>query len=116
MIFTYLLLFPIFSQRFVDRLSHILKDEVIFYPIEICCENQKKDFYAAKILNYMDVIDHQQTELQAQNDDSSLFSIPPIIANRCLKDFYIARDTKDTYEWFISEKLKKYSLSRKNSL
>lgn len=28
----------------------------------------------------MDVIDHQQTELQAQNDDSSLFSIPPIIA------------------------------------
>lgn len=60
----------------------------------------------------MDVIDHQQTELQAQNDDSSLFSIPPIIANRCLKDFYIARDTKDTYEWFISEKLK-ISLSRK---
>lgn len=105
--------FPIFSQRFVDRLSHILKDEVIFYPIEICCENQKKDFYAAKILNYMDVIDHQQTELQAQNDDSSLFSIPPIIANRCLKDFYIARDTKDTYEWFISEKLKNILIKEK---
>lgn len=105
--------FPIFSQRFVDRLSHILKDEVIFYPIEIYCENQKKDFYAAKILNYMDVIDHQKTGLQVQTDDSSLFSIPPIIVNRCLKDFYIARDTKDTYEWFISEKLKNIIVKEK---
>ena len=61
--------FPIFSQRFVDRLSHIL--------------------------------------------NSSLFSIPPIIANRCLKDFYIARDTKDTYEWFISEKLKNILIKEK---
>ena len=70
--------FPIFSQRFVDRLSHILKDEVIFYPIEICCENQKKDFYAAKILNYMDVIDHQQTELQAQMMIAAYFLFRPL--------------------------------------
>ena len=38
---------PIFSQRFVEKMSSILKDVVTFYPIDIYCGDKSKMFFIA---------------------------------------------------------------------
>ena len=55
----------------------------------------------------MDVIDHQQTELQAKMMIATYFFYSTIIANRCLKKtLYSKRYERYIRRWFISEKLK----------
>ena len=96
---------PIFSQRFVEKMSSILKDVVTFYPIDIYCGDKSKMFFIAKINNYIDLINHEKSEALKLENRNDLFMIP-IVANENLGNFLIARDTKEVVFWGISEELK----------
>lgn len=97
---------PIFSSRFVNELSYILENEVVFFPIEIQCKGAVEEFYLAKIENYMSLIDYEKSGFRTLRDGSKILSHPRVIHNS-LDNFLIARDEKNKSEWIVSEKLKK---------
>ena len=82
---------PIFSSRFINVFSHILNDDVDFYPIEIQCGEVVQEFYLAKIKNYMNLINYEESGFRTLRDGSKILSHPIIIHNS-LDDFLIARD------------------------
>lgn len=98
---------PIFSSRFVNELSCILKNEIAFYPIEIQCKGISEEFYLAKIKNYMNLIDYEKSGFRTLRDGSRILSYPKIILHNLSDDFLIARDEKNKSEWIVSEHLKK---------
>ncbi|EFR56214.1 hypothetical protein POZ07_22105 [Bacteroides uniformis] len=106
---------PIFSQRFVNLMTPILKNEVYFYPIDIYNNNTHTTFYLTKILKYMDFIDYEKTAHAINKDrENGIFFSSPIVVKTNLTPFLIARDIKEPFRWFISDEFKQYA--KKNRL
>lgn len=106
---------PMFSERFVNLMASILKNEALFYPIDIINNNIHTTFYLTKILKYMDFIDYEETKNAVNEDrENGVFFSSPIVFNPNLAPFLIARDKKEQFRWYVSDVFK--SLCEKNRL
>ena len=101
---------PIFSQRFVDIMTPILKNQVYFYPIDIYNNNIHTTFYLTKIFKYMDFIDYEETKNAVNKDiENGVFFSSPIVFKPNLAPFLIARDITEPFRWFVSDDFKQYA-------
>ncbi|MBO5186609.1 MAG: hypothetical protein J6B91_06110 [Prevotella sp.] len=106
---------PMFSERFVNLMGPILKDEVLFYPIDIINDNTHTTFFATKIIKYMELIDDEQTAKAEDKDrENGIMFSSPIVFQENIAPFLIARDINEPFRWFVSDDFK--SICNKNRL
>ncbi|WP_155522028.1 hypothetical protein [Xanthomonas translucens] len=96
---------PIFSKRFVDVVGSILKDELIFHPCLVECEGIEYEFFAAKTLLRLELVDVKNSVGRPLPDGGvSLTKLAYFDESRT--DFCIARDKSEVFDLVVTDKLR----------
>ncbi|WP_289064391.1 DUF1629 domain-containing protein [uncultured Zobellia sp.] len=101
----------VFSERFKNSLETILKDEIIFYPCKVLCEDEKITFYIAKFIKYMDIINEEISEYSTFSDGAKKLEKP--VFKEGINFNYAVRDSNELIISVVSNKF--VELSKKNN-
>lgn len=92
----------LFSKRFVERVGNTMSEDVMFFPCELICDGVGLDWYVAKIIQRIPIIDKEASTYQTLSGGYKI-----IIHARYRKDieepFYIARDVEVGARFVVSE-------------
>ena len=79
---------PIFSGRFVTAMRGVLSREVEFFECTIMCEGQSFQFFAAKLLKRLQLIEYEKSGVS----EEKISSLPDIVLRTFEDSFLIARE------------------------
>lgn len=94
---------PLFSERFVEKNSDILKNEILFFPCKIKKEKDITEFFLGRILRSGDILDVQHSGSRRLMDGTQIPDIPFMYRIEA-EDFYILRDKIYKSHYIISKK------------
>ncbi|WP_414172569.1 hypothetical protein [Clavibacter tessellarius] len=96
---------PIFSKRFVDLIGQTLEDELVFHPCVIECEGRDYEFFAARTLLRLDLVDAARSSSRPLPDGSiSLTKLAYLDESRT--DFHIARDRSEVFGVVVTDAMR----------
>lgn len=95
---------PFFSPRFVEAMTTTLQNEVEFHPCTIMCDGIAHPFFLARILNRMQLLDYEASNLNGPASQSRGNILRPNLP----QDFFLAREEHPLkcYVFIASEKFK----------
>jgi hypothetical protein len=96
---------PVFSQKFVDKNGKELENELSFYTCNIFNNNEKMNFFIARILKYRDIFDIQHSGKRQLTDETFIPDIPYYYKEQS-DIFYIVRDLTYKNRYVVSGKFK----------
>ncbi len=96
---------PLFSCRFVEKVGQLLKDDITFYPCSLTCQDQRLNWYAAKINRSIPLIDTDKSIYKMLDDDVKLLE-KESYREDISEIFYIAKDERHQSRFFVSELFK----------
>lgn len=103
----------LFSKRFVERVGNALSEDVRFFPCKLICDGVDLDWYVAKIIRRISIIDKDASTYQTLSGGYKI-----IAHARYRKDieepFFIARDIEHNTQFVVSELF--MDLCKKNGL
>ena len=87
---------PVFSNRFVDKLSDSLRNCLGFYPCSIYNKTGGEyEFYFGRILNILPVIDEEKSGYRLLTDGSKIIDEPVIIRQEIDESLLMVRDLNE---------------------
>jgi hypothetical protein len=96
---------PIFSKRFVDLIGQTLEDELVFHPCVIECEGSDYEFFAARTLLRLDLVDAARSSSRPLPDGgTSLTKLAYLDESRT--DFHIARDRNEVFDLVVTDAMR----------
>lgn len=103
----------LFSTKFVECAGEVLSKEMQFFPCKVICKGVAFDWYAAKILRVLPIVDKELSKYRMLTDGK------PILNGVKYREdideqFYIARDSESITYFAVSELFK--NLCDKNNL
>lgn len=103
----------LFSKRFVERVGNAMSEDVLFFPCELICDGVGLDWYVAKIIRRIPIIDKEASTYQTLSGGYKI-----IAHARYRKDieepFFIASDVEKGTHFVVSELF--MDLCKKNGL
>ena len=92
----------LFSNKFVERIGNKLGDEVQFFPCNLICQQVNLNWYAARIMRKIPIIDKEASTYSILSGGEKVIRIA-----KYRKDieerFFIARDEENIPYWVVSE-------------
>ena len=96
---------PLFSKKFVEKMGTVLKEELQFFPCTLICKNVSLDWYAARIIRRIPIIDREASTYTTLTDGEKVLDFPKY--RRDVEEkFFIARDTENIAYYVVSEQFK----------
>ena len=103
----------LFSERFVEKIGNELSNEVEFFPCNLICKGISLNWYAARIMRKMAIIDKEASTYSILSEGEKVIRIAKY-RNDIDEKFYIARDDENIPYWVVSELF--MELCKKNNL
>lgn len=103
----------LFSKRFVERVENVLKKEMQFFPCKVICQDASLDWYAAKIICCMPLVDKEASTYRTLTDGEKVLKSVKYRKD-ITKPFYIAADSESITDFVVSELF--VDLCKKNDL
>ncbi len=92
----------LFSKKFVETIGNELGEEVEFFPCNLICQQANLNWYAARIMRKIPIIDKESSKYSILSEGEKVIRIA-----RYRKDieerFFIARDEENIAYWVVSE-------------
>lgn len=92
----------LFSEKFVKKIGNVLSDEVEFFPCNLICQGISLNWYAARIIRKMTIIDKETSTYSILSEGEKVIRIAKY-RNDIEERFYIARDEENIPYWVVSE-------------
>ena len=102
----------LFSNRFVEKVGNLLSEEMQFFPCNLICKDVKLDWFAARIIRQLPIIDKEETTYWEVDGKRMVRLVK--YRNDIEEQFYIARDEEHIPYWVVSELF--MDLCKKNGL
>jgi len=95
----------LFSEKFVEKVGDVLKEELQFFPCKLICKEKSLDWYIAKIIRRIPMIDREASTYTTLTDGEKVLEFPKY--RRDVEEkFFIARDTENIAYYVVSEQFK----------
>ena len=92
----------LFSERFVEKIGNQLSDEMEFFPCNLICQGISLNWYAARIIRKMSIIDKVTSTYSILSEGEKVIRIANYRKD-IEEHFYIARDEENIPYWVVSE-------------
>ena len=92
----------LFSKRFVERVGNILREELQFFPCTLTCQDVNLDWYAAKIIRSIPIIDKEASTYRTLSDGEKMLKYVKYRGD-IKEQFFLARDKESITDWIVSE-------------
>lgn len=92
----------LFSKRFVEKVGNSLKEEMQFFSCSLICQKVNLDWYAAKIIRNIPLIDKEASTYWSLSDGEEVLDVVKYRGD-IAEQFYIARDDESVTDWVVSE-------------
>lgn len=106
--------YQLFSKRFVEKIGDNFSDEVQFYPCSLCCQEAHLEWFVARIMRKMMVLDRKKTIFSTLTDETTKVVSIPHYRKDIEEPFFIAKDEEHGAYWVVSELFMK--LCKENEL
>lgn len=103
----------LFSKRFVERVGNLLREEMKFFPCKLICQDVSLDWYAAKIMRSIPIIDKEASTYRTLSDGEKMLKFVKFRKD-IEEQFFIAKDKESVTYFVVSELF--MDLCKKNSL
>ena len=103
----------LFSKRFVEKVGNSLREEMHFFPCSVICRETNLDWYAAKVICRVPIIDKEASTYRTLTDGERILKFVEYRKN-IVEQFYIARDSESITDFIVSELF--VALCRENDL
>ena len=92
----------LFSKRFVEKIGNLLREEMKFFSCRLVCQDVSLEWYAAKIILRIPIIDKEASTYRTLSDGERVLNF--IKFRRDIEEeFFIAKDKESTTDFFVSE-------------
>lgn len=92
----------LFSNKFVERIGNKLGDEVQFFPCNLICQQVNLNWYAARIMRKIPIIDKEASTYSILSGGEKVIRI--VKYRKDIEErFFIARDEENIPYWVVSE-------------
>lgn len=92
----------LFSGRFVERIGSILKEELQFFPCNLLCQDVSLEWYAAKIIRRIPIIDKETSTYRTLSGGEKMLKF--IKYRKDIETpFFIAKDNENITNFVVSE-------------
>ena len=103
----------LFSKRFVQKVGNILEKELQFFPCNLVCQNNNFEWYAAKIIRSIPIVDKEASIYRTLTDGTRMLKLAKY--RKDMKEsFFIAKDIEYVTDILVSELFKE--LCEKNDI
>ena len=103
----------LFSKQFVEKVGNELKEELQFLPCNLICENVNLEWYAAKILKKIPIIDKENSTYRTLTDGEKILKFAKF--RKDIEEiFFVAKDNESITDFAVSEMF--MELCKKNNL
>lgn len=95
----------LFSKRFVERVGNTLKEEMQFFPCNLICQDVSFEWYAAKIIRRIPIIDKEASTYRTLTDGQKILDF--VKYRRDIEEkFFIAKDKEYITDFLVSQLFK----------
>ncbi len=95
----------LFSKRFVERVGNPLKEEMQFFPCNLICQDIRFEWYAAKIIRRIPIIDREASTYRTLTDGEKILDF--VKYRKDIEEhFFIAKDKESITYFVVSELFK----------
>ena len=92
----------LFSERFVKKVEAVLINELQFIPCKIMCQGDTYEWYAARIIRRLPLIDKEASTYITLSEGEKIYDIIKYRTN--IEDnFFIAKDVDSITDFAVSE-------------
>lgn len=92
----------LFSKRFVEKIGNLLREEMKFLSCRLVCQDVSLEWYAAKIILSIPIIDKEASTYRTLSDGERVLKF--IKFRRDIEEeFFIAKDKESTTDFVVSE-------------
>ena len=92
----------LFSKRFVEKIGNLLREEMKFFSCRLVCQDVSLEWYAAKIILRIPIIDKEASTYRTLSDGERVLSF--IKFRRDIEEeFFIAKDKESITDFVVSE-------------
>ena len=92
----------LFSKRFVEKIGNLLREEMKFFSCRLVCQDVSLEWYAAKIILRIPIIDKEASTYRTLSDGERVLSF--IKFRRDIEEeFFIAKDKEGITDFVVSE-------------
>ena len=92
----------LFSKRFVEKNGNLLREEMKFFSCRLVCQDVSLEWYAAKIILRIPIIDKEASTYRTLSDGERVLSF--IKFRRDIEEeFFIAKDKEGITDFVVSE-------------
>ena len=92
----------LFSKRFVEKIGNLLREEMKFFSCRLVCQDVSLEWYAAKIILRIPIIDKEASTYRTLSDGERVLKF--IKFRRDIEEeFFIAKDKESTTDFVVSE-------------
>lgn len=100
---------PIFSERFKEKMSKYLANQVCFYPCCVTVDNEQSTFFLCRIKNVVPIIDYENSAFRILTDGSQILDDPIVIKDDIEEALLIVQDTMYPSVIVVSDLFKKFA-------
>ena len=92
----------LFSKRFVEKIGNLLREEMKFFSCRLVCQDVSLEWYAAKIILSIPIIDKEASTYRTLSDGERMLKF--IKFRRDIEEeFFIAKDKESITDFVVSE-------------
>ena len=92
----------LFSKRFVEKIGNLLREEMKFFSCRLVCQDVSLEWYAAKIILRIPIIDKEASTYRTLSDGERVLNF--IKFRRDIEEeFFIAKDKESITNFVVSE-------------
>ena len=92
----------LFSKRFVEKIGNLLREEMKFFSCRLVCQDVSLEWYAAKIILRIPIIDKEASTYRTLSDGERVLNF--IKFRRDIEEeFFIAKDKESITDFVVSE-------------
>lgn len=103
----------LFSKRFVEKVGNVLREEMQFFSCNLICQDVNLDWYAAKIIRSIPIIDKEASTYRTLSDGEKILKFVKYRKD-IEEQFFIAKDKESITDFVVSELFR--DLCKKNDL
>ena len=96
----------LFSEKFVDSVGEVLKDEIKFFPCKIICKGVYLDWYSAQIKHFIPIVDKELSVYEIDEDGELDFEFVKFRED-FEQPFYVAADSEDIGGFVVTDLFQK---------
>ena len=93
----------LFSKRFVEKVGDVLCEDMQFFSCNLSCQGVGLDWYAARIMRRLPIIDKEKTTFSTLTDEVTKVVSIPKYRKDIEEPFGVARDEEYIAYWVVSE-------------